>query len=256
MGETVKLTAANSPFARRLARCYEIDDADLDELADLEHSVASFKPGEQILERGSEMKQLLFLASGWVVRCRYTPEGMRQIVHILVPGDIVTPGVFVTRHADHGITALTDCVVRFVEPREMQSLFAATRTLAAAFWWAAEQEHGILREQIVRLGRRSAMHRIPHLFLELHRRLLIVDEATADTFELPLTQNDIADALGLSNVHVNRTLKKLVAGDYIDYRGHLIRIADSQKLAELCDFDTSHLHLDSTVEHARTTGVA
>ena len=202
------------------------------------------------------MTQVLLLASGWAIRCRYTPEGMRQIVHILLPGDIITPSVFVTERTDHGITALSDVIIRYVEPRDMQQLFARTKTLAAAFWWAAEQEHGMLREQIVRLGRRSALQRIPHLFLELHRRLYLVGQSTVEKFHLPLTQNDIADTLGLSNVHVNRTLKKLVAGGYIEYEGAIIQIRDSRKLASLCDFDLTHLHLDSTVKTARATGTA
>ncbi len=250
----MKLTVANSPFATRISRHFEVKASDLEEFESLKFRQASYARGADVLERGANMKQVILLVSGWAIRCRYTPEGMRQIVHILLPGDIVTPSVFVTQRSDHGITALSDVVVRFVDPSDMQTLFSKTKTLAAAFWWAAEQEHGMLREQIVRLGRRSALQRVPHLFLELHRRLFLVGQATAEAFILPLTQNDIADTLGLSNVHVNRTLKKLVAGGYIDYAGSVIQIRDSRRLAELCDFDLAHLHLDSTIATERAAG--
>ena len=252
----MRLSVANSPFATRISRHYAVDEDDLSRLEELAFTQHDFSAGQDVLERGARMQQVILLVSGWAIRCRYTPDGMRQIVHILLPGDVVTPSVFVTEKTDHGITALSDVVVRLVDPRDMQQLFSETKTLAAAFWWTAEQEHGMLREQIVRLGRRSALHRVPHLFLELHRRLYLVGQATADTFILPLTQNDIADTLGLSNVHVNRTLKKLVAGRYIEYEGSVIQIHDYRRLAELCDFDLSHLHLDSTVERARATGIA
>ena len=249
----MSLTVSTSPFVQRLSRHYKVDAKELEHLETLKYRQESFEPGEEILQRGATMKQLILLVSGWANRCRYTPEGMRQIVHLLLPGDIVTPNVFVTRHSDHSISAMTDVIVRFVDPDEMDRVLSAAKRLAAAFWWAAEQEHGVLREQIVRLGRRSALHRIPHMFLELHRRLYLVNMASQEAFELPLTQNDIADALGLSNVHVNRTLRKLVVDKYIQYNGSVVQIPDSRRLAELCDFDVSHLHLDNVKKSAGQT---
>jgi len=248
----MNLTVTTSPFAKRLSQHYRVDPEDLAHLDSLQYREESFRPGQDILSRGAAMTQLILLKSGWASRCRYTPDGMRQIVHVLLPGDIVTPGVFVTRHSDHGISAMTDVAVRFVDPDDMESVLQASKKLATAFWWAAEQEHGVLREQIVRLGRRSALHRIPHFFLELHRRLFLVDEASAGSFVLPLTQTDIADALGLSSVHVNRTLRKLVLDNYIVYDGAAIHIANSERLARLCDFDVSHLHLDNVRKGHRT----
>lgn len=241
----MSLTVTTSPFAVRLSRHYQVAASDLEHLESIKYQQASFAAGQEILKRDAGMKQLILLVEGWAHRCRFTPEGMRQIVHILLPGDIVTPSVFVSRHADHAIMAATDVVVRFIEPAEMERVFALNRKLAAAFWWAAEQEHGALREQIVRLGRRSALHRVPHMFLELHRRLFLVNKASARSFILPLTQSDIADALGLSNVHINRTLKRLVTDHYIQYDNSVIHIPDNARLAELCDFDVSHLHLDN-----------
>ena len=245
-----------SPLATRLQRYYELESADLALLDGLQHESATFSAGSYILERGDEMKHLIILNSGWAVRTRYTINGTRQIIHILLPGDVVTPDVFVVKKTDHAISALTDVELRYVKPREMQRLFGESRSLAAAFWWMSEQEGGMMREQIVRLGRRSALERVPHLFLELHRRLYMVGQASEEVFILPLTQNDIGDTLGLSNVHVNRTLRKLESDGFIKYEGSVIQIPDSRRLAELCDFDFDHLHLDSTVKSAQQKGTA
>ncbi|NNF17517.1 MAG: Crp/Fnr family transcriptional regulator [Gammaproteobacteria bacterium] len=243
-----------SPLATRLQRYYKLDQSDLDLLDGVKHLSTEYEPGEYILERGATLQNLILLVSGWAVRTRYTAEGTRQIIHILLPGDVLTPNVFVVRQTDHSISTLTPAAVRLVKPHDMQAMFAKSPALGAAFWWMSEQEAGVMREQIVRLGRRSALERVPHLFLELHRRLYMVGHASEDVFILPLTQNDIGDTLGLSNVHVSRTLKKLEEGGYIRYQGSVIQIPDSRRLADLCDFDFDHLHLDSTIKDARSRG--
>ncbi|MEO0998053.1 MAG: Crp/Fnr family transcriptional regulator, partial [Pseudomonadota bacterium] len=210
--------------------------------------------GANILNRGDRQRHLIMIVSGWAARCRYTRAGSRQIQHILLPGDVATPDVFVIDRSDHDIQCLSDCQYRLVEPAAMRALFRHSEAVASAMWWSAEQEDGILREHIVRLGRRAANERVPHLFLELHRRLVMVDQATEDTFLLPLTQADIADALGLSAVHVNRTLRNLSKDGFIDYAHGIVTVHDPVQLAEYCDFDISHLHLDSHIVEERLDG--
>ena len=244
------LDVAFTPLATRLARYFQLDEQDVLRLEQVDYEQVAFEAGDSILRRNDRMNHLLLMVSGWAVRCRYTQSGARQIIHILLPGDLITPDVFVIRRSDHAISALTDTVIRQIEPRDMRELFNSCPSMAAAFWWASEQEDGILREHIVRLGRRSAAQRILHLFLELHRRLLLVDHATEDTFLLPLTQNDIADVLGLSSVHVNRTLRQLEKQELINYEGSVIQIPSREALAAMCDFDLAHFHLDSTVSNA------
>lgn len=255
LADANNILSGPSPLVQRLSRYYKIPDEDITCLENMASRKINFSRGTDILARGAEMKDVLILISGWAIRCRYTPEGGRQIVHILVPGDLITPSVFVVRRTDHTITALSDVSVKFVEPNEMQRVFFEARSVAAAFWWAAEQEHGVLREQIVRLGRRSAFERVAHLLLELHRRLFLAGQAKEGMFVLPLNQSDIADTLGLSNVHINRTLKKLVASNHISYDGSLIQIVNPRLLAEVCDFDLAHFHLDSTIVTSKLTGM-
>ena len=242
----MRLGVTYTPLATRLSRYYLLDEDHIEELEKTVSHEVSFKAGDSILRRNAAMKHLMVMVTGWAIRCRFTRAGTRQII----PGDVLTPDVFVLKRSDHAIMTLTDTTVRQIEPRDMSALFTRCPHMAAAFWWASEQEEGILREHIVRLGRRSAEQRVLHLFLELHRRLLLVDQATEDTFVLPLTQNDVADVLGLSSVHVNRTLRKLDREGLIQYQGSVIQIPSREALAEMCDFDLSHLHLDSTVANA------
>lgn len=252
LGTAAAVDVAYSPLSTRLSRYYRLNADDIATLEALPHKQLAFGAKTPIVSRGDVVDQLMLLISGWVVRCRYTRSGSRQIIHILLPGDIVTPDVFVLRRSDHEISTLSEANVRLISPRAVQDAFQKSARIAAAFWWAAALEDAVAREQILRLGRRSAIERVPHLFLELHRRLLLVHQATEENFLLPITQLDIADALGLSSVHVSRTLRKLVHEKLIHYDGTLIGIPSVEALASFCDFDTRYFHLDSTIDEAIT----
>jgi CRP-like cAMP-binding protein len=116
--------------------------------------------------------------------------------------------------------------------------------LASSFWWAAIQEEAILREQIVRVGRRSAVERVAHLILELNRRLAAGTGRLEDYLPLPVAQALFADALGLSIVHVSRTFTRLKGEGYIRANNKGIEIVRREAMAEMCDFDSRYLHLE------------
>lgn len=242
---------AYTPLATRLSQFFGLDPEDVAKLDALPFRQRAHDAGEQILGRGDRIEGMFLMISGWAARVRYTPEGSRQIIHILLPGDLVTDDVFVTRRIDHEFISLTKIVVRLINPDDFHDLFLKAPTMLAALWWAGAQEDGMLREQIVRLGRRSAIQRTCHLLLELHRRLLMVHQATDESFILPITQIEISDVLGLSIVHVNRTLKKLDDAGLIERRKSLMRLLDRESLAQLCDFDVAHFHLDSTLRQSK-----
>ncbi len=125
-----------------------------------------------------------------------------------MPGDMFDLQVFIAAEADHSVTAITDMTVKTFKAEDLLNIFNLSGRLAQALWWASVQEEAMLREQIVRNGRRNAAERIAHFLLELHRRALIVDEGSGTGFRLPLTQTLIGDALGLTSIHVNRVLKR------------------------------------------------
>jgi CRP-like cAMP-binding protein len=233
-------------FSRRLHRHYQVSSSDLARLEQMPCNEQSYRAGDRVIERGDSKDELLLVQQGWAARCRYTPAGSRQIVHVLVPGDMITPDVAVTASADHEVVALEPSVIRAYRREVIQELMIALPGLTAGLWWSMAQEEGMLREQIVRLGRRSALERICHLFLDLHRRLELVALTEGKTMRMPLTQTDIADILGLSAVHTNRTLRQLVRLGHIDYDGQHVTLRNQQEMAALGDYDSRHLHLDAT----------
>lgn len=239
-----------SPLATRLGRLYKVDQDELLELERLTHSHRLYERDSIIVERNQRQTQFILMIEGWAARCRYSPDGSRQIIHFLLPGDLATPDVFVIRYSDHDIVALSDVTVRLIDPEALTALIAGSNSLAPGLWWAAELEDAILREHIVRLGRRSARARIAHLLLELHRRLLNVDQATEEVFVMPLSQTIIADTLGLTNVYVSRSLSQLVKDGMIDVKGRIISIIDRARLAEECDFDIAHFHENSSFKES------
>ena len=152
---------------------------------------------------------------------------------------------FIADEADHSIAAITNVTVLAIPSSAVVDLFSQPNNVGLAFWWATLQEEAILREQIVRNGRRSATERVAHLLLELHRRALVIGHGDESEFRLPVSQVLIADALGLSYVHVSRVLTKLVNDGLIERRKDLITIIDRGKLIEICDFSPGYLHLDA-----------
>ncbi len=200
---------------------------------------------------GDRLDKVILIERGWAIRHRNLADGRRQIVNFLLAGDFFDLQVFLARTSDHSVTTVTPVTALFIKPADIMDLFYNNSDVAISLWWATLQEEAILREQIVRTGRRTALERVAHLILELHRRNRIVHQGSEEAFVLPLTQSVLADALGLSIVHVNRTLRTLTARGLIERDGPVLHLRDRKGLQTLCDFDTDYLHLDATIEMFR-----
>ncbi len=228
----------------RLQYFAEIDDADIDALEQLARDQEVVPARETIIERGDKATCMYVIEDGWAARCRDTADGSRQIINFMIPGDFFDPMGIVQAFSDHRFETLTDLRLTGIDVNELMALFDRRPRVAAAFWWMTVQEEGILREQIVRVGRRTAIKRTAHLLLELLWRLRIAqgDEIRQD-YPIPLRQTELADCLGLSHVHMNRTLRQLQRHELIGNRQRRITVENLQGLAELAHFDTNHLHL-------------
>lgn len=235
---------AYTPLATRLKYYMDVGDGDVAALEGIAYEERHAVRGETIFARGQNIEWVVLIMSGWAARTRYTRDGARQIVNFLLPGDILTPDAFVIRQLEHEIEALSSVTLRILAMTDMQAVLERANGLASALWWAAAQEDSIVREHVVRLGRRNAQERIAHFLLEMHRRMLVVKQAAENSMILPLTQAEIADALGLSLVHVNRSLSFLQKEGHIDRRNTVIQLLDIPRLAEFCDFDTLYLSLE------------
>ncbi|HMO75237.1 MAG TPA: Crp/Fnr family transcriptional regulator [Sphingopyxis sp.] len=229
----------------RLSYYSRLGDGDRARLLALGGKVRGFAANSEIIGAGQRMDAVLVMREGWAARFKQLEDGRRQILNILLPGDIFDLQVLVAAEADHGVLAVTQGSLYAIPPQAVRELLAGSGSLTMAFWWTQVQEEAFLREQIVRNGRQTAQERIGHLLLELHRRAQIVNLANDDAMRLPLTQTQIADTLGLTPIHTNRVLRRLVREGYIETHRQWIRFLDADALAAMCDFDPSYFHLDA-----------
>ncbi len=230
----------------RLSHNGSISELDRQALLDLDVTPRSYSRGDLIVESGEPADRVFWIETGCAARYRVTADGGRQIVNLMLEGDVFDLQAVITTTADHTVSALNDVVVAEGSAKRFIDLVSERPGLANAFWWAAVQEESILREQIVRVGRRGAIQRLAHLFCEIYRREMLANGCGSLTIQAPLTRETLADLLGLSSVHVSRTLSRLKAGGLVSVaQGHIV-ISDLERLAELCEFNPRYLHLTET----------
>ncbi len=236
---------AREALLRRISFYADLDDDDKDVILKLNGVEKRFERGSEIIDAGQVLDSVLVVKSGWAIRYKTLEDGRRQVLNVLLPGDVFDLQVLVAAEADHSVSAVTELETLSVKPKDFRRLLTESGRLTLAVWWMQVQEEAFLREQIVRNGQQTARERIGHFLLELHRRLQIADEGTYDGFQMPLTQPVLADALGLSPIHTNRTLRQLERDDLLKREKDSIIFKDPDRLAEICQFDPSYFHLDA-----------
>lgn len=201
--------------------------------------------GEDLVSEGDPPDRVRVILSGWLTRYKTLEDGRRQIVSLLLPGDTCDAQVYLLRRMDHSIGTLTPVVYAEIEPARFEDLLAADRSLADAFRIETLVTTAIEREWVLNLGRRVALERIAHLLCEIFERLRTVGLLDGKSCVFPITQMDLADATGLSVVHVNRTIQELRASDLIVLRERTLTINDLDALKSLAMFLPNYLHLRS-----------
>lgn len=219
-----------------------LSDEEEDAVLELCRETRSVQRGRDIISEGDKPDHVHVMMDGWAARYSVVEDGARQITAFLLPGDFCDLHVTILGEMDHGIVALTPAKVAYVPHTVMQDLPVERPELARALWWATLVDEAVLRSWIVNIGRRDAAQRVAHLFCELHARLKLVGLADEDHFDLPLTQEVLADALGLTPVHINRTLQRLRSEDLILLKGGELTILDIGALRKLAGFDPNYLH--------------
>lgn len=206
------------------------------------NDVRSIKARRDIIREGDRPDHVHVMIEGWACRYKILPDGSRQITAFLISGDLCDIHIMLFDQMDHSIGSVSDCKVAFV-PRAKMAELTGRPDLAKALWWANLVDEAMLRSWVVNVGRRDAFARLSHLLCELHARLTNVGLANGCEFELPLTQEALGDALGLTSVHVNRTLKRLREEGLIAFPGQHIVLLDVARLQKLAGFDPTYLHL-------------
>lgn len=226
-------------LARKLKAFVELSESELACLAELQSVPVRVKRGKELVHEGQTGHTAYILQAGWACSYKLLPDGGRQIIAFPLPGDCVGLRSVLLRTSDHSFSALTDAVVSSVEGARMMRIFNEFPRLGAAILWAASRDEAMVVEHLVSIGRRSAIERTAHFFLELHERLQLVGLATEREFICPLNQYVLADALGLSAIHVNRVLRQLRERDLLTLKGRKVTLQDTTALKALAGYQTS-----------------
>ena len=197
-----------------------------------------------IIQEGDAPSDVRVVVSGLACRYKLLPDGSRQIFAYLLPGDFCDLHIFILKEMDHGIETLSPCEIADV-PRSRILEMTQRPELSRALWWATLVDEATLREWLCNLGQRDAFHRIAHLFCELHARTKAIGLVSPDgALPLPITQTELADTVGLTNVHVNRALQELRATNLIEFRSGVLTIHNVDQLRDMSDFNSNYLHLE------------
>jgi len=235
-----------SLFAARLSERALLSDDDRETLVALPHVRRRINANTYILREGEPPPSTCaLLISGMTFRHKLTVQGARQIVAIQLPGELLDLQHLFLNVADHSVQALTETEVADIDRDILQNLILNRPSIARAFWVDGLIDASIFREWVLNVGRRDAKAKIAHILCELAVRLrgagLI---AESESFVLPMTQEQLGDATGLTSVHVNRTIKALAAEGLIEHGGRYLSIANWRALRRVGDFNPLYLHLD------------
>jgi CRP-like cAMP-binding protein len=197
---------------------------------------------KDLIREGDETGPMFVVLEGWICRYKILPNGGRQIMAFLMPGDACDLHIKLLAEMDHSIQAITPARVATVTRDAMQTMMDDHPNIARAMYTAQLVDEGIMRAWIVSMGRRTSTERVAHLICELYLRARSIGLTHGDEFALPLSQLVLADALGMTSVHINRVLKVLrLSGAMALSRGS-VTIMDPAKLVNIAGFDENYLH--------------
>ncbi|MFC3077333.1 Crp/Fnr family transcriptional regulator [Phenylobacterium terrae] len=245
MADRKDVSPPHTRLIAKLEAIGRVTEAEKSALADLPYRLRSFPENADLVRQGDKPPECCLIVEGFVCRYKLLGEGQRQIMSFHLPGDIPDLQSLHLRVMDHSLSALTPVTAAFIPHEALHALTRAFPGIAALFWRDTLIDAAIFREWLAGVGRRTAKARIAHVICEVYLKLRAVHLADDGGFDLPITQVELADALGLSPVHVNRVLQELRADGLIVSKGRFVIISDWERLRAVGDFDASYLHFRS-----------
>jgi CRP-like cAMP-binding protein len=229
------------PFVARLLQHVALDTDDLRSLDAIIDGELSIRRQRDLIVDGYEYRKLCFVKNGYAVRYKLLRNGKRQILNVVLPGDIVgIPASFLERAA-YSVTAITDVTMNVCALDAYVQLCYRRPQFALALSWIAVQEATTYAEHIIDVGRRTPIERLSHFLLELHARLYIVGRAGKTGFALPFSQEIMADVLGLSTPHLNRTMQRLRSEKLIAGSERQVEFLDPGAMQTLAHYQPQEL---------------
>ena len=229
-------------FVAKLRGFAELGDEECKALARVTSEPRAYRSRQDLIREGDQPGPVFVILDGWAFRYKVLPSGSRQIMAFLMPGDACDLHIGMLATMDHSIQTATSAQVATISRQVMDEIMDAHPRIARAMYIAQLVDESTLRAWIVSLGRRSSAERAAHLLLELHIRAVRTGVASQDGMEFPLYQAVLADALGMSPVHVNRVLQDLRQSGAIALRRGVLRIQNAAALTQFSGFDEGYLH--------------
>jgi CRP-like cAMP-binding protein len=227
---------ADRHFRAKVASFLTLRPDEISFAASLTGNPREFPRGAALFSQGMPLASSYVLLSGWAMRFKTLTDGRRQVLGVLLPGDLVGSEAHLLAEATATVTALTPIVVSEFRPATIVRMFEEQPRLAASLLWMNAREEAFLGERLLSVGRQSAFERVGHFFVELYHRLSLIGEAPGGEFDCPLTLEIIADAIGMSMVHASRTMQVLRKSRMLARAGRTVRILDLARLERETDF--------------------
>lgn len=231
----------NNALARKLGAFVALSKTELAVLDELNKRRRTFVAGRDLVEQGQTEQSAYVLSSGWACSYKLLEDGQRQIVDFQIPGDFLGLRSLLMHISDHSVEPITDIEVTEVLRNDLLGAFTQTPRLATAILLTASRDEAMVVEHLVNIGRRSAAKRTANFLLELGARLALVGMGSKAGFECPLSQYLMADALGLSAVHVNRVLRQLREDGLVTFRDGFVSFDNYERLIEFAEFDLTYM---------------
>ena len=229
------------PFVKRLVRQIALTAADLKSLDAIIDGELLIRKRRDLIVDGYEYRKLSFVKDGYAMRYKLLRNGKRQIINVILPGDVIgVPGSFYER-AVYSVSAITDLRMHVCALDSYVRLCYQRPQFALALTWIAVQEATTYAEHIIDVGRRTPVERLSHFLLELHARLLAVGRAKETSFTLPFSQEVIADVLGLSVPHLNRMMQQLRSEKLIAGADRVVELLDAAAMQTLAHYQPQSL---------------
>jgi len=233
-----------TPHLKKLRKRTEISPEEERVLRDLIVETRRVPADRILIRAGEELNNSVFLLDGWMARSKDMATGERQVTELHITGDFPDLHGFTLKRLDHDIVTLSECTIGVVPHERLLEVTRDYPHLTRVFWFSTNVDAAITRELALSLGQRSAIARMAHLFCELYVRLDVVGRTKGNRYEFPLTQRELSECLGLTVVHVNRTLQELRRKGLVEFENRHLTILDRLGLEGIVEFDPNYLYLE------------
>ncbi|MEM1387439.1 MAG: Crp/Fnr family transcriptional regulator [Pseudomonadota bacterium] len=230
---------------KKVAGFFDITDDIRATFAEICTDLEELDAGRVIVPQGGTYGDVFLLERGWIIRCRYLENGARQIVNVALPGDFVAMNALLFSRSDFELRCKTDVAAFRLPADRLGNALTRNAMLAAALFWVNAHEESLLAERIVSLGRRTARQRTAHVLCEFIARLEIIGITDPEHFIIPMSQEEFADVLGISVVHMNKTLRAFERENVISFRNALLLVKDRKKLEQEAGFDNGYIQFST-----------